>query len=264
MNSAEFSFWIEEIGKSYGKTLAVAKLSFNVEPGEIFGLLGPNGSGKSTTLHMLTGLLAPSTGTAVINGINVTDKGSRRWIGFAPDDLPLPATLTGHEYLNLHHRLRKRDDKETAADLAAALDIDGALDRTIMEYSHGMKRKLQLVAAVMHQPQLLVLDEPFRGLDPEASATLRELLDVFTANGGGVLVATHDMLRAERDCQRVLIINKGRLAALGTPKELKATYGAATLEDVFLLATEQHQHKNERRSRLSAALSAAGYEENPQ
>lgn len=250
----------EGIGKDYGTFQAVRELSVGLSPGEIFGLLGPNGSGKSTTLHMLTGLLAPSRGLVEINGVDIRNKESRRWIGFAPDDLPLPMSLTGWEYLQFHHRLRRRDDQYTAAELGDVLGLTKALSRSISDYSHGMKRKLQLIVAVMHSPKLLVLDEPFRGLDPEAAAVLRELLTVFAAAGGSVLIATHDMLRAEQDCDRVLILHQGEQAALGSPRSLRESFGdLATLEDVFLHATHLDQLQAQRRKQLHAALGATNH-----
>jgi ABC-2 type transport system ATP-binding protein len=248
---------VEGIGKDYGTVNAVRTVSFDLVPGEVFGLLGPNGSGKSTTLHILTGLLEASRGKVEINGVSIEDKASRQWIGFAPDDLPLPLSLTGSEYLDLHHRLRRRDDRDVAGQFAEVFGLTAALGRSISGYSHGMKRKLQLIAAVMHAPDLLILDEPFRGLDPEAASVLRDLLAMFAGNGGTVLIATHDMLRAELDCDRVLILHLGEAAALGSPAELKARHGDLdTLEAVFLHATKLDDSQAQRRNQLQAALKA--------
>lgn len=228
-------------------------------------LLGPNGSGKSTTLHILTGLLDASRGSVEVNGVPIEDKESRQWIGFAPDDLPLPSSLTGTEYLDLHHRLRKRDDREVADQLADVLGLEEALGRSISGYSHGMKRKLQLIAAVMHSPELLILDESFRGLDPEAAAVLRDLLGMFARAGGSVLIATHDMLRAELDCDRVMILHNGEQAALGSPSGLREAYGGpASLEAVFLQATKLNEFQAQRREQLQAALRVGRLEEEPQ
>ncbi|MBT8162473.1 MULTISPECIES: ABC transporter ATP-binding protein [Arthrobacter] len=256
LNSLYFTCRVEELAKDYGKVQAVRNISFDLVPGEVFGLLGPNGSGKSTILHILTGLLDANRGSVEVNGVCIKDKDSRQWIGFAPDDLPLPVSLTAVEYLNLHHRLRKRDDRKVAIRLAEALGLSGALGRSISSYSHGMKRKLQLIAAVMHSPDLLILDEPFRGLDPEASSVLRDLLRIFTGAGGSVLIATHDMLRAELDCDRVMILYNGEQAALGSPSALREAYGGlASLEDVFLQATKLDEFQVRRREQLRAALS---------
>ncbi|MCA4134123.1 ABC transporter ATP-binding protein [Arthrobacter sp. M4] len=255
MKSEHFTCRVEGISKDFGAVKAVRDISFDVVPGQVFGLLGPNGSGKSTTLHILTGLLEASQGLVTVSGFPIEDKKSRVFLGFAPDDLPLPLSLTGREYLELHHRIRRRSDGAEAAQLAEALGLTPALTRSISEYSHGMKRKLQLIAAVMHKPSLLILDEPFRGLDPEAAAVLRELIAVFTGSGGSVLIATHDMLRAERDCDQVMILHQGAQIALGSPAALKEEYGSAeTLEAVFLHVTKLTEQQEQRRRHLHAAL----------
>lgn len=265
LRSLHFTCRVEELGKDYGTVQAVRGISFELVPGEVFGLLGPNGSGKSTTLHILTGLLEASRGSVEVCGVAIEDKRSRQWIGFAPDDLPLPLSLTGNEYLDLHHRLRKRDDRDVAAQLAEVLGLTPALGRSISGYSHGMKRKLQLIAAVMHSPELLILDEPFRGLDPEAAAVLRDLLGMFAGAGGSVLIATHDMLRAELDCDRVMILHNGEQAALGSPSGLREAYGGlGSLEAVFLQATKLDEFQAQRREQLQAALSVDRLGEEPQ
>jgi ABC-2 type transport system ATP-binding protein len=247
-------FRAEGIGKAYRGRLVVDGVSFAPLPGEIFGLLGPNGSGKSTTLHICTGLVRATHGEVWIGERRIEDKASRHRFGFAPDDLPLPGSLTGWEYLAMHDSLRGRNDRDRAADLADALGISPALDALMSDYSHGMRRKIQLVAATMHQPDLLFLDEPFRGLDPEAAATLRELLALFTAQGGSVIVATHDMLRAERDCQRVLILHNGQVAAHGSPQDLCHSYAAPDIEAVFLSVTHPSEERRSRRELLHAAF----------
>ena len=192
-------------------------------------------------LHVLTGLIPPDAGSVFIHDLPIEDKASRACLGFAPDDLPLPTVLTGLEYLDLHDALRSRRDHERARVLAHVLGIDGALGRQIAEYSHGMKRKIQLVAALMHRPQLLVLDEPFRGLDPDTASVLRELVACFVGSERAVLVATHDMLRAERDCDVVTILDRGRVVVSGAPTELISDVpGAKSLEDVFLQLTGRY------------------------
>jgi len=228
----------QALTKKYGARAALRDVALAIEAGRIHGLLGPNGSGKTTALHIITGLIPADRGAVRIGGIDVGDTASRRALGFAPDDLPLPAALTGREYLRLHDALRGRDDASRADVLADALGIADDLSKPVGDYSHGMQRKLQLVAAVMHEPRLLVLDEPFRGLDPDAAAIVRSLLLSYARGGRGVLVATHDMLRAERDCDAVTILDHGSVAAFGTPEGLIAAYeGCVTLEDVFLRAT---------------------------
>lgn len=246
---------VQGIGKSYRKTPVLVDFSLAIAPGEIHGLLGPNGSGKTTCLHVITGLIGADSGSVLIAGISVADKRSRHGFGFAPDDLPLPEALTGRELLAFHDALRGRDDRRRAAEFAGLLGLDDALDRPVAEYSHGMQRKIQLIAATMHDPDLLILDEPFRGLDPEAAATLRTLISAFAASGRAVLIATHDMLRAERDCDRVTILSTGRTVATGSPHRLISAHpGAATLENVFMSATGRAETATHRAAAMSVAF----------
>jgi ABC-2 type transport system ATP-binding protein len=241
--------------KRYRRTAVVADVSIAIEPGTIHGLLGPNGSGKTTCLHLITGLLEADHGTVLIGGLDVANRASRALFGFAPDDLPLPGALTGREYLAVHDALRARDDRGRAAELAELLRIDDALDRPVGDYSHGMRRKVQLVAALMHDPLLLVLDEPFRGLDPESAVALRALLVAFARAGRAVLVATHDLLRAERDCAEVTILDRGSIIASGSPGFLLAKHPRTrTLDDVFLEVTGRADDAERRLERLDAAF----------
>ncbi|MGO2748462.1 MAG: ABC transporter ATP-binding protein [Pseudoclavibacter sp.] len=212
--------------------------SLSVARGEVHGLLGPNGSGKSTGLHVISGLVPADTGTVVVCGRSIRAKSSRAYLGFAPDDLQLPAFLTGKEYLQFHDSIRGRHDDWRSSLLVDLFGIRQDMGRQIVQYSHGMKRKIQIIAALMHQPELLILDEPFRGLDPDASLGLRSLLSEFAASGRAVLVATHDMLRAERDCHTVTILNRGAIVAAGRPRDLvRAHARSGTLEEVFLSLT---------------------------
>ncbi len=241
--------------KRFGRTTVLDDVSITIEAGAIHGLLGPNGSGKTTCLSLITGLLAPDAGTVLVEGVEVALPASRRRFGFAPDDLPLPDALTGREYLALHDALRGRDDRDRALELCDLLHLLDALERPVGDYSHGMRRKLQLVAAVMHEPRLLVLDEPFRGLDPESASTLRALLTAFTRGGGAVLVATHDLLRAERDCTAVTILHRGTVVAAGPPSALLAEHpDARNLDDVFLEVTGRSLDATRRLARLDAAF----------
>ncbi len=249
---------LADVSKHYGRLAALDRLDVELEPGLVHGLLGPNGSGKSTCLHLITGLLQPTRGTVHVNGHPAGSVQARAVTGFAPDDLPLPLTLTGYELLQFHDRLRGRDDLTvTGLTLAATLGIADSLDRQIGEYSHGMRRKVQLVAATMHRPRLLVLDEPFRGLDPEAAAALREIIHTVPAYGGTVLIATHDMVHAELDCANVLILAGGRQVALGSPVELLAACpGARNLEDVFFSTTGLLSSQEERLASIRSTLNS--------
>lgn len=242
----------QALTKSYGAKTVLHDVSFTLPSGRIHGVLGPNGSGKTTALHIVAGLVSPSRGSVRIAGVDVGDKRSRRELGFAPDDLPLPGVLTGREYLRFHDAMRGRDDEGRALALAEALGIDADLPSAVAEYSHGMQRKLQLIAAVMHEPSLLLLDEPFRGLDPDAAAAVRRLLLAYARGGRAVLVATHDMIRAERDCDEVTIIDRGRIVATGSPARLIADAPAChSLEDVFLHVTGRRDDAERRAERIA-------------
>ncbi|TPX02440.1 ABC transporter ATP-binding protein, partial [Schumannella luteola] len=152
----------ERISLTRGSRRVLQPVDLRVRAGRSHALLGPNGAGKTTTLGILTGLLPPTTGRVEVDGLDLREPAARALVGYAPDDLPLPAALTGAEYLTLHDRLRRRDDRARAAELCALLGIRDSLARQISEYSHGMRRKLQFVAAVVHDPLVLILDEPYR------------------------------------------------------------------------------------------------------
>ena len=221
------------ISLSRGSRRVLQPVDLRVRAGRTHALLGPNGAGKTTTLGILTGLLPPTAGRVEVDGIDIREPAARALLGYAPDDLPLPGALTGREYLTLHDRLRRRDDGERADALCRLLGIREALGRQISEYSHGMRRKLQFVAAVAHDPLVLVLDEPFRGLDPRAAALVRRYLAGFVASGRSVLVATHDLLRAERDSDHVWLLDSGCVVAEGAPAHVRELAAADDLEQAF-------------------------------
>ncbi|PZQ90759.1 MAG: hypothetical protein DI534_06080 [Leifsonia xyli] len=216
-----------------GSRTVLQPVDLRVRAGRSHALLGPNGAGKTTTLDILVGLLTPTAGRVEVGGIDIREPAARSLLGFAPDDLPLPTSLTGREFLRLHERLRRRDDAERADSLCTLLGIGDALDRQLAEYSHGMRRKIQFVAAVAHDPLVLVLDEPFRGLDPRAAAFVHRYLDSLVAAGRSVLIATHDLARAERDSDEVWLIDGGVIVAAGTPAAVCAAAGTADLETAF-------------------------------
>jgi ABC-2 type transport system ATP-binding protein len=228
---------VADITRDYGRHRVLDAVTFRARGGALTGLLGPNGAGKSTLLHIVTGLLAPTSGTVLVDGAPNGTVAARRSLGFCPDDLPQPELLTGREYLDLVQGIRGlRVGDDVLHLLCTGMRLDGAIDRLIASYSHGMKRKLQLVAAVLHRPRVLVLDEPFRGLDPESSAIMKRLLRSYAAGGAAVIVSTHDLLVAEQLCDDVVVLRDGRVVLAGAVDELRGA-GDRTLEERFLTAT---------------------------
>ena len=225
--------------RRYGKLTAVDGLDLEVRPGELLGFLGENGAGKTTTLRCASGLLRPHAGTIVVAGhpLDREPLEARAALGFVPDRPFLYPRLTGREFLELIGALydvppaaaRARSDA-----LLARLEMLEASDDLIETYSLGMRQKVALAAALLHDPPLLLLDEPLIGLDPQGARTLKDLLRERVSAGCGVLVSTHLLEVAERLCDRVAIIHRGRLRASGTLAELRGAASDATLEDVFL------------------------------
>ncbi|MFJ6077052.1 ABC transporter ATP-binding protein [Pseudarthrobacter sp. NPDC092419] len=231
---------VAELTKIYGSRPGIENLSFTVGAGQITGLLGPNGSGKSTTIHCITGFIKASSGRILLGGAAHHSVEAKDRFGFFPDDLPMPDSLTGSETIAFYRRLRPLFSDATADGLVELLGLSAHLGKYVGEYSHGMKRKLQLVVALAHRPELLILDEPMRGLDPEAGLLMNALLRTFTEEGGAVLLATHDLTAAERVCGSVVILAQGRMVAAGAPGDLMARHGTASLEELFVHATGLH------------------------
>jgi ABC-2 type transport system ATP-binding protein len=225
---------VDHLHKRYRDLVAVADISFQVLPGQIYGLLGPNGAGKSTTIHCITGVVTPSQGSISIRGHRADSVEAKNMLGFVPDDLPLPEALTGREYLRFVSRIYQRENWSRLEALAELLGIRDALNRLIREYSHGMHKKLQIAAAIAHDPPCLILDEPFRGLDPEALMILREVLDSRRRRGLSTLVATHELTAAATMCDKVGIVANGELKIEGAPNALRDQYDGRSLEDIYL------------------------------
>ncbi len=229
---------VEGLSRAYRGVTAVADVSFEVRSGQVVGLLGPNGSGKSTTLHSITGIIEPGPNTHIrIDGDEHTSSRAKNALGFVPDDLPLPGNLTGREFLALHRRIRATYDDHLASELLDMVGLTPSLRKLVGEYSHGMRKKLQLVTALAHRPRFLVLDEPMRGLDPEAGLLMREVIEEFRRNNGAVLVATHDLDGAESYCDWVVVLSDGEVVASGVPSVLVAAAGVQDLEQFFLGVT---------------------------
>jgi ABC-2 type transport system ATP-binding protein len=232
---------VDRLTKRYGAAEAVTDLTFRVEAGELFVFLGPNGAGKSSTIKMLTGLLPPSSGTARIAGHDVVRQPLRlkRVIGYMAESPFLYDKLTGREFLAFIadvYGVRRQDRAARAANLLRLFELEEDGDVLIESYSQGMRQKLALASVLIHQPSVLFLDEPTNGLDPRSARVVKDVLRDICDRGATVFMTTHVLAVAEQMCDRVGILNEGRLVALGTLEALRAQVGlpGATLEDVFL------------------------------
>jgi ABC-2 type transport system ATP-binding protein len=235
-------YCIETIGlsKVYDQVRAVDSLSLKVEQGSFFGFLGPNGAGKSTTIKMLTGIIAPTSGEARLLGYHLARQPLRikQRIGVVPEELCLFENLTAREYLTFigrMYRLPRAKACERSEELLALLGLADTEKTLILEFSHGMKKKLTLAAALIHDPELLFLDEPFEGIDAIASRTIRKVLDRIVARGGAIFLTSHILEIVERLCSHVGIIHQGRLVRQGT---LRDVAGGGTLEEAFVASVD--------------------------
>lgn len=235
---------IENITKTYNKTfVAVDNISFNVEPGTIVGFIGPNGAGKTTTLNMITGILKQDTGDIYINGINTLEDPieSKKQFGFVPDSPDSFLKLKGIEYLNFVANVYGIDQKTKIQRIeyyTKLLDIEDALSDRIGSYSHGMRQKIMVIGTLIHDPNILILDEPLTGLDPKSSYNLKAIMKKRTEEGKSVLFSTHVLEVAEKLCDQIVIINKGTILYQGTLEALKAKHPDLSLEEIFLEVTK--------------------------
>ncbi len=235
-----------DITKHYGKNRAVDGISLEVPDGELFGFIGPNGAGKTTTIGMIGGLLAPTSGTVLIDGTDISKDpvAVKRKIGLIPDRPFLYEKLTGNEFLKFTADLFDVEQKDFDTRSRELLNLFGLWDRAnelIEAYSHGMKQRLIMSAALLHDPRLLIVDEPMVGLDPRGIKMVRHLFRELADTGVTVFMSTHTLSLAEEICDRIGIINKGKLIATGTIAELKdaARLGQANLEQAFLELTQE-------------------------
>ncbi|MDO8685074.1 MAG: ABC transporter ATP-binding protein [Clostridiales bacterium] len=237
---------IRNVSKSYTKSgiKAVDDLTIGVKKGEIFGFLGPNGAGKTTTIKMMVGLLNSDQGSIVINGYDVVKNPieAKSSIGYVPDNPDVYEKLTGYEYLNFMadvYGVPSELRAERSTYFLEMFEIADAAGDVIRSYSHGMKQKIILTGALIHEPALWILDEPMTGLDPRSAHLLKEQMRKHCDKGNTVFFSTHILDVAERLCDRIGIINKGRLVASGTLDELRRGDEAGTLEKIFLELTEK-------------------------
>ena len=235
-----------DLSKRYGQTHAVEELNLTVPDGELFGFIGPNGAGKTTTIRMIGGLLAPSSGRVIIDGDDIAKDpvGVKRKIGLIPDRPFLYEKLTGIEFLQFTADLFELDQNDFKEKSREWLNLFGLWDRAnelIEAYSHGMKQRLIMSAALLHDPRLLIVDEPMVGLDPRGIKMVRNLFRRLAEDGVTVFMSTHTLSLAEEICDRIGIINNGKLIATGTIAELQsaARLGQANLEQAFLELTQE-------------------------
>jgi ABC-2 type transport system ATP-binding protein len=235
---------LRDVRKRYGKFEAVKGIDLTVHRGEIFGFLGPNGAGKTTTIRMVAGVLRPTSGHVLIGGddLQATPERVKARVGYIPDRPYLYDKLSGGEFLRFVAGLwgREGDAVEARADrLLDLFQLTPWKDELIESYSHGMRQKILISSALIHQPELIVVDEPMVGLDPRSARLLKDLFRAFAGHGGTVFLSTHTLEVAEALCDRIAIISAGEIIALGSMDELRrqAQAGGAHLEEIFLKVT---------------------------
>jgi len=237
---------LKDLTKRYSDLMAVDNINLFIPKGEIFGFIGPNGAGKTTTINMLGGILAPTSGTVAICGINMEDhpEKAKSKIGFIPDRPYLYEKLTGMEFLKFTADLYGVDEDaflRKAREKLEMFSLTDWSDELIESYSHGMKQRLVMAAALLHDPEVIIVDEPMVGLDPVAINLVKNLFQRLAKQGVTVFMSTHTLKVAEDVCDRIGIIHKGSLIALGTTEDLKrdAHAAEADLEQVFIRLTEE-------------------------
>lgn len=238
-----------QLTKRYGSVSVVKGLNLEVKSGEIFGFLGPNGAGKTTTIKMLTGLMEPSDGQAFICGYDIRKQPTQAkgLMAYVPDQPKLYGKLSAREFLQLIaalYRMPKDVVKERSEQLLGLFGLADRADELLEGYSHGMRQKVVLASALIHQPKVILLDEPTVGLDPASARLLKDVLQEIARQGAAIFISTHILEIAERMCHRVAILKDGLLIAQGSPEELrqKAGHGGESLEDIFLELTGGHEN----------------------
>jgi ABC-2 type transport system ATP-binding protein len=235
----EYACSVRDLTRDYGGLRALAGISFDIKPGEIFGLIGPNGSGKTTTLRIISTLLKPSSGLVEVFGMDVTKQPGevRKMVSYLPEDAGAYKNLSGFDYLRFMATFYTRDNRVRDAMVARAAEMAGLGDRLkhkVKTYSKGMARKLLLSRALMTEPKLAILDEPTSGLDVGNSMEIRNRVKEFARKGLTVLLSSHNMLEVEFLSDRVALIKQGEIIETGAPEELKQKHGCRNLEEVFL------------------------------
>lgn len=234
---------ISNVSKTYsGNKRAVDALDLRIEDGQIMGFIGPNGAGKTTTIKMITGILKPDTGSITINGFDIVKESmdAKKQLGYVSDDPNAFLKLKGIEYLNFMADIYEIDSatrSERIQIYTERLQLVDALSDKISSYSHGMRQKIMVIGELIHDPDILILDEPLTGLDPQSSFTLKEIMRERTHNGKSVFFSTHVLEVAEKLCDTIAIVNHGRIVYEGTLDALKQQYNNLSLEEIFLEVT---------------------------
>lgn len=242
------------LSKRFGETIAVDSLDLSVPAGSFFGLVGPNGAGKTTSLSMAVGLLRPDTGTARIFGIDIWKEPiqAKKLIGVLPDGLSMPERLTGREVLTYFGLLRGLSASvvaQRAEELLSVLELTNAEHTLVIDYSTGMRKKIGLATALLHNPRLLILDEPLEAVDPLSASTIKSLLKKFVVSGGSVIFSSHVMALVEQLCDHVAVVSSGRVIASGSLEEVR---DGMTLEDRFIQLVDTRDKGKEELSWLAS------------
>jgi ABC-2 type transport system ATP-binding protein len=226
----------------YDRAVVLHDLSFTIERGQVIGLLGPNGAGKTTTIKIVAGILSPGSGTVRVDGLALPADANavKQRIGYVPEAAALFESLTGQEFLELCGRLHDVEEEllqRRIADMLDVFDLTGERAGRLDTYSKGMRQKILIAAALLHNPDLILLDEPLSGLDVNAAILIKDLIAALAAEGKTILYSSHVLDVVEKVCHRALIVHQGRLIAEGTTEELKALAQRSSLEDVFRTLT---------------------------
>lgn len=251
---------LKNLVKNYGGTAAVKGISLQVYRGEVFGFLGPNGAGKTTTIKCCTGLLRPSAGRVTVGGFDIVGRAAaaKALMGYVPDTPFLYEKLTGREFVRFVARLYGADPaglEKKIDGFFSLFEMTEQMDELIQGYSSGMRQKTALIAALLHQPALLMVDEPTANLDPKSARLVKNIFQSFKEQGRTVFLSTHVMEIAENLCDRIAIIHRGELRTLGSMEELRRLRRGESLEDIFLELTGGHDPETEK---ILAELSGQG------
>jgi len=232
------------VSKTYGNNTvkAVDNVSLEVKSGQILGFIGPNGAGKTTAIKMITGILKPDSGEITVNGHNIGEEplAAKQSFGYVPDSPDMFLRLKGLEYLNFMGDMYEVDAntrQEKISTMGEIFEMTGALSSRIQSYSHGMRQKIIIMGALMHNPAVWILDEPLTGLDPRSSFQLKEMMRQHADAGNCVFFSTHMLEVAEKLCDKIALINKGKIVFLGELEEIKDQYNQLSLEEIFMEVT---------------------------